>query len=55
MPDNIKKWRVFQDDLEIKRFFELTDEFSTSLIDQDRDNEFDHNVTYFEIQSMIIK
>ena len=48
MPDNIKKWRVFQDDLEIKKFLELTNELSTSLIEQDRDNEFDDNVTYSE-------
>ena len=37
--DNIKQWRVFEDDLEIKRFLELTGEFSNSLIDEDKDDE----------------
>ena len=48
MPDNITQWRVFQDDLEIKKILELTDKLSTSLIEQDWDNEFDDNVTYSE-------
>ena len=39
VPDNIRQWRVFEDDLEIKRFLELTGEFSNSLIDQDQDDE----------------
>ena len=38
MPDNIKQWRVFEDDIEIKRFLELTGEFSNSLIDQEKDD-----------------
>ena len=33
VPDNIKQWRVFEDELEIRRFLELTGEFSNSLID----------------------
>ena len=36
VPDNIKQWRVFEDDLEIKRFLELTRRFSNSLIDQEK-------------------
>ena len=36
VPDKIKQWRVFEDDLEIKRFLELTGEFSNSLIDKNR-------------------
>jgi len=38
VPDNIKQWRVFEDDLEINRFLELTGEFSNSLIDQEQDD-----------------
>ena len=34
VPDNIKQWMVFEDDLEIKRFLELTDDFSNLMIDQ---------------------
>ena len=30
--DNIKHWKVFHDDKEIKEFLDLTYEFSTSLI-----------------------
>ena len=33
--DNIKQWKDFEDVLEIKRFLELTREFSNLLIDQD--------------------
>ena len=28
VPDNIKQWRVFEDDIEIKKFLELIGEFS---------------------------
>ena len=35
--DNIKHWKFFHDDQEIKEFLELTDEFSNSLIDHDQD------------------
>ena len=38
VPDNIKQWRVFEDELEIKRFLELTGELSNSLIDQEQDD-----------------
>ena len=34
VPDNIKHWKAFYDDLEIKQFLELTGEFSTSSIDE---------------------
>jgi hypothetical protein len=40
-PDNIKHWKVFEDDLEIKKFLESVDEFSTLHIDQDHDFEGD--------------
>jgi ribonuclease HI len=39
IPDNVKHWKVFEDDLEIKRFLETVDEFSALHIDQDPDSE----------------
>ena len=41
-PDNVKHWWVLHDNEEIKRFVELTSEFSTSQIDQDEDIEVIH-------------
>ena len=38
VPDNIKQWRVFEGELEINIFLELTGEFSNSLIDQEKDD-----------------
>jgi hypothetical protein len=35
IPDNFKHWKVFEDDLEIKRFLETIEEFSSLHIDQD--------------------
>jgi hypothetical protein len=37
IPDNVKHWKVFEDDLEIKIFLETVDEFSDLHIDQDQD------------------
>ena len=37
IPDNVKHWKVFEDDLEIKRFLETVDDFSALHIDQDID------------------
>jgi hypothetical protein len=28
IPDNVKHWKVFEDDLEIKKFLETVEEFS---------------------------
>jgi ribonuclease HI len=39
IPDNVKHWKVFGDDLEIKRFLETDDEFSALHIDQDPNSE----------------
>jgi hypothetical protein len=39
IPDNVKHWKVFEDDLEIKRFLEIVEEFSALHIDQDLDDE----------------
>jgi hypothetical protein len=35
IPNNVKHWKVFKDDLEIKRFLETIEEFSEMHIDQD--------------------
>ena len=48
VPDNIKQWRVFEDDLEIKRFLELTGEFSNYLIDQEQDDGTENAEGYSE-------
>ena len=39
--DNVKHWKVFDDDLEIKKFLQSVDEFSALHIDQDLDLEGD--------------
>jgi hypothetical protein len=36
IPDNIKHWKVFSDDLELQRFLHTIDEFSNISIDQER-------------------
>ena len=35
IPDNVKHWKVFEDDLEINKFLETIEEFSKMHIDQD--------------------
>jgi hypothetical protein len=35
IPDNVKHWKVFKDDLEVKIFLETVEEFSEMHIDQD--------------------
>jgi ribonuclease HI len=39
LPDNIKHWKVFEDDLKIEKFLQSVDEFSALHIDQDPDLE----------------
>jgi hypothetical protein len=40
IPDNLKNWQFFSDDLELKRFLQTIEEFSNISIDQDnKDNE----------------
>ena len=39
IPDNVKHWKVFEDDLEIKKFLETIGEFSEMHIDQDSTSE----------------
>jgi ribonuclease HI len=47
VPDNIKHWKVFEDDLEIRKFLESVDEFSALHIDQDHDSEGDPHADVF--------
>jgi ribonuclease HI len=47
VPDNIKHWKVFKDDLEIRRFLESVDEFSALHIDQDHGSEGDPSPKVF--------
>ena len=35
IPDNTKYWQVFEDDMQIKRFLELSGEFVNTRIDED--------------------
>jgi ribonuclease HI len=45
VPDNVKHWRVFEDDQEIEKFLQSIDDFSASRIDEDQDpdEESDHH------------
>jgi ribonuclease HI len=47
IPDNVKHWKVFEDDLEIKKFLESVDEFSALHIDQDHDSESNPHADVF--------
>jgi ribonuclease HI len=47
IPDNVKHWKVFEDDLEIKRFLEVVDEFFALHIDQDPDSDIDPHADVF--------
>jgi ribonuclease HI len=42
LPDNVKFWKVFEDDTELTRFLAVIDEFADLQIDQE--NEHDHEV-----------
>jgi hypothetical protein len=42
LPDNVKFWKVFEDDAELTRFLAVIDEFTYLQIDQE--NEHDHKV-----------
>jgi ribonuclease HI len=39
VPDNVKHWKVFEDDPEIEKFLQSIDDFSASHIDEDPDVE----------------
>jgi ribonuclease HI len=47
IPDNVKHYKVFEDDLEIERFLQSVDEFSVFHIDQDPDLEGDPHPEVF--------
>jgi hypothetical protein len=47
VPNNIKHWKVFEDDLEIEKFLQSVNEFSTLHIDQDPDLEGDPHPEVF--------
>jgi hypothetical protein len=47
VPDNVKHWKVFKDDSELKRFLQSVDEFSALHIDQDPDLEGDPHLEEF--------
>jgi hypothetical protein len=38
LPDNIKYWKVFEDDDELNRFLQVVDEFSDMHVDQQNQN-----------------
>jgi hypothetical protein len=46
IPNNVKPWKVFEDDLEINKFLETVKEFSEMHIDQDF--EATNNVAEYE-------
>jgi hypothetical protein len=47
VPNNIKYWKVFEDDLEFRKFLEFVDEFSALHIDQDHYPEGDPHTDVF--------
>ena len=53
IPNNIKHWRMFEDDLDIKKFLELTSEFSNSRIDEEKDDNDGNELPSFTEQSIV--
>jgi ribonuclease HI len=47
IPDNVKHWKFFEEDLDIKIFLETVDEFSKLHIDQDPDSDIDPHADVF--------
>jgi hypothetical protein len=47
IPNNVKYWKVFEDDLELKFFLETIDEFSALHIDQNHDPEITPHANVF--------
>jgi hypothetical protein len=39
LPNNVKLWKVFEDDAELSRFLGVMDEFSDSQIDQENEHD----------------
>jgi len=44
IPDNIKHWKAFGDDQQIKMFLEIINEFSFTSIDQDGEEESEEKI-----------
>ena len=44
IPDNTRHWQVFEDDQQIRRFLERTDEFLNTPIDKDEDETTKENL-----------
>jgi len=38
LPDNVKYWKVFEDDDEVNKFLQVIDEFSEMQIDQENES-----------------
>jgi ribonuclease HI len=51
LPDNVKFWKVFEDDVELTRFLAVVDEFAELQIDQD--NEHDDEVEQPKLKNKI--
>jgi ribonuclease HI len=47
IPDNVKYWKVFEDDLELKKFLESVDEFAALHMDRDLDSEITPHADVF--------
>jgi hypothetical protein len=47
IPDNVKHWKAFEDDLEIRKFLDSIDEFFALHIDQDHDSKSNPHVDVF--------
>jgi hypothetical protein len=47
VPDSVRHWKVFEDDLQIEEFLQSIDEFSALHIDQDPDPEGDPHSEVF--------
>jgi len=50
LPDNVKYWKVFEDDDEVNRFLQVIDEFSEMQIDQE--NEAIEDVGFNPVQKL---
>ena len=51
LPDNVKFWKVFEDDVELTRFLAMIDEFAYLQIDQE--NEHDNEIEKPKLRSKI--
>jgi hypothetical protein len=52
LPDNVKFWKVFEDDVELTRFLAVIDEFADLQIDQE--NEHDNEIKKTKFRSKIV-